>query len=246
MNIIAQSAAAAAVVSFAASSLAVWGVRYEVNSGSGWSSSTTVNVLSGAKSVDFRIIVYHDGTNIVVGSSGTGTALSPSRLVMSQRLTSFGNQAWGDDVVTLDKSVLSGNAAALEQSTDGQDLILGRPNSILSFTSNLGDTILNPRPQRLELEFFHGTILIGNNLNAALNRTINLTANSFAYPNAANGTGGPFGASFYVENGNPVGIGAVQEAGITLSAQINVIPAPAALSLFSIAMLPLARRRSRN
>lgn len=201
-------------------------------------------MLSGAKSVDFRITVYHDGTNIAVGGDGSGTAWSPFRLVMTQRLTNFGDAAWGDDVVTFNRSVSAGNPAALEESTDGQDLILGRTNSPLSFASNLSDLILNPRPQRLELEYYHGTILIGNFTTAALNRTIMLTANSFSYPGATNGSGGPFGATFFFDSGNPAGSGAIQEASATLSAQINVIPAPSAFLAF--AAFPLARRRSRN
>lgn len=53
-----------AVVVFAAQAGATWGMKYQVNDGSGWTSQLTVNVATGPKSIDFRVIGYHDGDRV--------------------------------------------------------------------------------------------------------------------------------------------------------------------------------------
>ncbi len=213
------------------SALAVWGVKYEVNAGAGWTTAATVDVSSGPKSVDFRISVYHDGAEHLLPGLGSNlTAWAPLRLCNSQRVTNFGNPLFGDGLVSFNLAVSVSNAKALVHSQAGSDLILGTPNSIYSFASDTALGAINPRPQKLETQYYAGKLLIGNSGAAAKARTITLTANTFAYPNAGIGTGGAFGASFYASSTSS-NWGVATEASTTIPAVITVAaPCPGDLN----------------
>jgi len=188
--------AAATSICFCAPAFAGWGVKYEVNDGTGWSSSLTTDVSSGPQFIDFRISVYHDGMLVSSMDYGTGPAWAPLRLCNSQKIQNFGLAALGDSLLSFSAAVGSVNAKALVHAQSGSDRILGTPNSALSFAADSGYLQLNPRPQRLETIFYTGRIRIGNTGPEATSRTITLTANSFAYPDPSEGTGGTYGASF--------------------------------------------------
>ncbi|MBX3378995.1 MAG: hypothetical protein KF805_02785 [Phycisphaeraceae bacterium] len=188
--------AAAVSVCFCAQSFGIWGVRYEVNTGSGWSSSIAIDVSSGPKTIDFRISVYHDGMQVSSNEYGVGSAWAPLRLCNSQKIQNFGLASLGDNLMDFKAAVGTANPNALVHAQSGSDLVLGTPNSLLSFAADSGYLLLNPRPQRFETIFYTGQVLVGNTGPAATSRTITFTANSFAYPNADQGTGGTYGASF--------------------------------------------------
>jgi len=188
--------AAGITVCLCADSFAVWGVKYEVNGGSGWTSSISIDVTSGPKNVDFRISVYHDGMMVSSTEYGTAPAWAPLRLCNSQKIQNFGLATMGDSLLIFKKEVGTANAKALENAQSGSDRILGTPNSALSFASDSGYLLLNPRPQKFETLFYSGQIRVGNTGAGATSRTITMTANSFAYPSADEGAGGAFGASF--------------------------------------------------
>jgi hypothetical protein len=188
--------AASISICLCAHAFAVWGVKYQVNDGSGWSSSTTIDVSSGPKILDFRITVYHDGMQVSSADHGAGPAWAPLRLCNSQKFQNFGLAALGDSLLAFNASVGTANAKALMHAQTGSDRILGTPNSALSFAADTGYLQLNPRPQKFETIFYTGQIRVGNTGPGSSPRTITLTANSFAYPGASEGTGGTFGASF--------------------------------------------------
>ncbi|MGH7243804.1 MAG: dockerin type I domain-containing protein [Phycisphaerales bacterium] len=221
--------AAALSLCAGSSALAVWGLKYEVNAGGGWTDAATIDVSSGAVTVDFRITVYHDGSTLVNGAWGSLTALAPLRLCNSQIITNFGDASFGDSLLSYKVSVDSVNPKALVHSQSGADMVLGTANSVYSFASNTA--IVIPHPQQLEVQFYAGKMLIGNGGLGATSRTITLTANSFGFPGADSGTGGPFGASFFVVRNGSNGHGVVTSASTTLPATITVqLPCPADLN----------------
>lgn len=188
--------AAAILICFCAHSFAVWGVKYQVNDGTGWSSSIAIDVSSGPRTIDFQISVYHDGMLVSSGDYGDGHAWAPLRLCNSQKIQNFGLAALGDSLLSFKAEVGTANSKALAHSQSGSDRILGTPNSAFSFAADTGYLLLNPRPQKFETIFYSGRIRVGNTGTAAISRTITFTANSFAYPDADEGAGGTFGASF--------------------------------------------------
>lgn len=200
--------------------LAVWGVKYEVNSGAGWSSSIAIDVTSAPQTIDFRISVYHDGMPVSSSEYGTAPAWAPLRLCNSQKIQNFGIVAWGDSLLNFAAAVGTANTKALVHAQSGQDHILGTPDSVLSFAADSGYLQLHPRPQRLETIFYTGRIRIGNTGAAATTRTITLTANSFSAPNADEGTGGQFGGSFATSG--DLAFGVALEAATPLPATIRV------------------------
>lgn len=209
-----------ALTAISSASLAGWGVRYEVNAGSGWTSAATIDVSGGAKTVDFRISVFIEGTLMINSPKGLSPAVAPLRLCNSQKLTNFGDPASGDSVLQFTKTVLGGNSKALERSLSGSDTILGVPNSIFSFSANT--EALSPHPVQLEKQFYFGTIRVGNSTPNAVSRTITLTANSFSFPGAPGGSGGTYGGSFFVVvNGQNSGA-AADEPGVAIPAIITV------------------------
>ena len=216
------------------SALAVWGVKYEVNSGSGWTDATTIDVSGGPQTIDFRISVYHDGSTLVqTTSTGIKTAWAPLRLCNSQTVTNFGWPGSGDSVVSFTRTTSAGNAKALAIAQSGSDAILGTPNVLHSFSSNLDYSISGSYVQQLNLQFYAGKLRIGNSSSAAQSRTITLTAFSFGYPGADTGTGGPYGASFFTTpvNGALGKHGIVQAPAVVLPAVITVkVPCPADLN----------------
>ncbi len=187
--------AALVICCLCAQSFALWGVKYEVNDGTGWASSKTIDVSSGPKTVDFRISVDHDGMQVASSDHGAGPAWAPLRLCNSQKIQNFGLASMGDSVLNFTAAVATANSKALVHAQSDSDRILGTPNSVLSFASDTGYLLLDPRPQRFQTTFFTGQIRIGNTGPAATSRTITLTANSFAYPDASEGSGGIYGAS---------------------------------------------------
>ncbi len=211
---------AAMSIWFCAQSLAGWGVRYEVNAGAGWSSSIAIDVSSGPKIVDFRISVYHDGMMVSSSDYGTGPAWAPLRLCNSQKIQNFGVAAMGDSVLSFSAAVGTANAKALVQAQSGPDRILGTPNSAFSFAADSGYLLLDPRPQKFETLFYSGQVRVGNTGTAATSRIITFTANSFAYPNAVEGAGGAYGASFATSPA--LAFGVALEAATPIAAFINV------------------------
>lgn len=211
------------------SALAGWGLRYEVDSGSGWSAATTIDVSSGPKTVDFRIIAYHDGAMQVKLSNGTTkTALAFLRLCNSQKVAGFGSAGSGDALVSFAHTVTGANDKALVHAQVGSNMILGTPNDVHSFAFDTQYGLNPPILQKLETRFYAGRIQVG--AGAGTSRTITITANSFGYPNAGGGSGGPYGSSFYVnptyaENGLSMSPAVVLPAVITVEA-----PCPADLS----------------
>ncbi|MBN8597878.1 MAG: hypothetical protein J0L78_09410 [Planctomycetes bacterium] len=223
MNITGIFGAAGFALVACASALGGWGVKYEVNAGSGWTSGASIDVSSGPVAVDFRISVYHDGAMMInVSSWGSTLAVAPLRLCNSQRITNFGDNAFGDSLVSYVATVDSCNKKALESSRSGADLILGTPNSIYSFASNT--QMMIPHPVQLEKQFYAGKLLIGNAGSGATSRTITLTANTFSYPGAQPGTGGLYGASFFALRNGSNGNGPAIEAGVSIPAVITVRP----------------------
>ena len=216
-----------ALTAIASASLAGWGVRYEVNSGSGWTSAATIDVSDGPKNVDFRISVFIEGTLMIKGGYfPLSPAVAPLRLCNSQKLTNFGDPAAGDSVLLFKKTVLGGNAKALQVAQSGPDTILGVAGTVLSFSSNT--EILVPHPVQLEKQFYLGTIRVGNATAAAQSRTITLTANSFSFPGADGGSGGAYGGSFFVVMYGQNSNGPATEPGVTVPATITVqLPCPA-------------------
>ncbi|MGH7243803.1 MAG: hypothetical protein ACREJD_10335 [Phycisphaerales bacterium] len=218
MKFIGHLAAATLAMCAGGSAFAVWGVKYEVNSGSGWTTATTIDVSGGPKSVDFRISVYHDGAMAV---SGGGIAWAPFRFCNSQRINNFGNAVFGDTLVTFKCSLGTVNSMALAHNEVGSDMILGTPNVIQGFASNINYAFVVPRPQQLSTEYYNGKLLVGNSGSGSSSRTITLTANSFSFPGAANGSGGAYGASFFVSNTTSA-FGVALEAATTVPAVITV------------------------
>lgn len=188
--------AVATSVCVCAHSFAAWGVKYEVNTGTGWSTSAAVDVSAGPQVIDFRISVYHDGMIVASSVYGSAPAWAPLRLCNSQKIQNFGLAALGDSLLSFAAAVGTANPKALLHAQSGSDHILGTPNSVFSFAADTGYLMLDPRPQILETIFYSGKIRVGNNGPAATLRTITLTANSFAYPDADEGTGGTYGGSF--------------------------------------------------
>lgn len=209
------------------SALAVWGLKYEVNSGSGWTTATTVDVSAGPVTVDFRISVYHDGATVV---SGGKTAWAPYRLCNSQKLTNF-STSFGDSLSSFTCSLSSFNPKALVHSESASNLILGSPNDVLSFSSNLAYLLVNPRAQQLSLQYYSGRVVLGNSGSGAQSRTMTLTANSFSFPGATGiAGGGPFGAIF-MTSATTSEYGAALEPSVTIPAVITVqLPCPADLT----------------
>lgn len=217
-----------ALTALSSASLAGWGVRYEVNAGSGWSSAATIDVSGGPKTVDFRISVFIEGTMMINTPKGLSPAVAPLRLCNSQKLTNFGDPASGDSVLQFTKTVLGGNSKALERSLSGSDTILGVPNSIFSFSANTDALI--PHPVQFEKQFYFGTIRVGNGTPNAMSRTITLTANSFSFPGAPGGSGGTYGGSFFVVVNGQNSNGPATEPGVAVPATITVqLPCPADL-----------------
>ncbi|MGH7243801.1 MAG: hypothetical protein ACREJD_10325 [Phycisphaerales bacterium] len=217
--------AAGVSVCVCANTFAVWGVRYEVNAGAGWSPSVAIDVSAGPKTIDFRISVYHDGMIVSSSVYGSAPAWAPLRLCNSQRIQNFGAAALGDSLLQFKPAVGSANAQALAHAQSGSDCILGTPNSVLSFAADSGYLLLHPRPQILETIFYTGQIRVGNIGAAASSRTITFNANSFAYPNADDGTGGMYGASFATSP--DLGYGVALEAATPIPATIVVgVPPP--------------------
>ncbi|MBX3389842.1 MAG: hypothetical protein KF691_10360 [Phycisphaeraceae bacterium] len=212
--------AAAMSIVFCAPSFATWGVKYQVNAGAGWSSSITVDVSSSPKTVDFRIIVYHDGMTVSSTEYGSAPAWAPLRLCNSQKIQNFGLASLGDSLLSFKAEVGTVNSSALVHVQSGADRILGTPNSAFSFASDSDYLLLNPRPQRLETIFYSGQIRIGNTGAAATVRSIVLTANSFAYPDAGQGMGGMYGASFVTAPS--LGFGVALQPAIPIPAVISV------------------------
>lgn len=210
----------AAAMLMSSAALATWGVRYEVNAGTGWLSSITIDVASAPRVLDFRITVYHDGMPVYSNDYGTAPARAPLRLCNSQKIQNFGLASLGDSLLSFTASVGTANSNALTHTQVGSDRILGTPNSPLSFASDSNYMLLNPRPERFETVFYTGKFRVGNNGAAATTRTIILTANSFAYPSAGEGMGGQYGASF-VTSPN-FGFGVAQEPATTIPAIITV------------------------
>lgn len=221
--------AAALAMAISGSALAGWGLRYEVNSGSGWSAATTIDVSSGPKTVDFRIIGYHDGAMQVKLSNGTTkTALAFLRLCNSQKVVDFGSPGSGDALISFAHTVTGANDKALAHAQVGPNMILGTPNVVHSFAFDTQYGLNPPILQKLETPFYAGKLQIG--VGAGTSRAITITANSFGYPTSVGGAGGPFGASFYTspsygENGIAMSPAVVLPAVITVEA-----PCPADLS----------------
>lgn len=184
-------------------SLAAWSVRYEINDGNGWTNSFSANISREPLTLDFRIVVSLTGPTTVQTNAGTATALTPQRLCNSQRVTNFGGAGSGDQILSFVRSVSSGNDAGLARSQSGADTILGTPNAATSFAGDLSYAIANPHPARADTEFYRGRLVIGNATAGAKERTITLTANTFAYPSATAMFGGAFGASFLTTVNDP-------------------------------------------
>lgn len=218
-----------ALTALTSASLAGWGVRYEVNTGNGWTSAATIDVSDGPKNVDFRISVFIEGTLMIKGGYfPLSPAVAPLRLCNSQKLTNFGDPVAGDSVLLFKKTVLGGNAKALQVAQSGSDTILGVAGTVLSFSSNT--EILVPHPVQLEKQFYLGTIRVGNATAAAQSRTITLTANSFSFPGADGGSGGAYGGSFFVVVNGQNSNGPATEPAVTVPATITVqLPCPADL-----------------
>jgi len=221
--------AAALAMMVSGSALAAWGLRYEVNTGSGWTTATTIDVSSGPKTLDFRIIAYHDGAMQVKLPNGTTkTALAFLRLCNSQRVVDFGSPGSGDALVSFAHTVTGANEKALANAQVGSDMILGTPNVLHSFAYDTRYGLNPPILQKLETPFYAGKLQIG--AGAGTSRTITITANSFGYPTSGGGAGGPFGASFYV-NPSYGESGIAMSPAVVLPAVITVeIPCPADLS----------------
>lgn len=201
-----------------------WGVRYEVNAGSGWTSSITIDVAPAPKTLDFRISVYHDGMQVSSTDYGVGNAWAPLRLCNSQKIQNFGLAALGDSLISFRAAVGTANAQALAHAQSGPDRVLGTPNSLFSFASDSGYLLLDPRPQKFETVFFTGQVRVGNIGAAATARTIVFTANSFAYPDADEGMGGTNGASFVTSP--ELNFGVAMQAAVPIPAVITVGQAP--------------------
>jgi len=197
-------AAVALTLLASANALAVWGVRYEVNDGNGWTSSLNLNLSRDSQSIDFRIIVYHDGATTVQTSVGNRTAIGPQRLCNSQKISNFGAAGLGDSLISFGRTVPDGNTAALEVTQVGSDKVLGRPNAAVSFSADLDYAFTLPHVPKAELQFYQGTFVIGNAAPASRERTITLTANTFSYPNATIMNGGAYGAAFLYTIDTPV------------------------------------------
>ncbi|MGH7242698.1 MAG: hypothetical protein ACREJD_04715 [Phycisphaerales bacterium] len=232
----------AALAVLAHSACAVWGVRYEVNSGSGWTNALTIDVASGVKNVDFRISMYHDGhEDLDADPVGTLFAWIPLRLTMSHKITNFGDAGVGDSVQSFK---VAGNfgigTLALAQSFDGINQILGTPNVRQSFVSNLFAGNPDPRPQQLEVTFYTGTLQIGNLGSLARSREILLTANSYSDPDHSAGLYG--GTFYYNATGFALSKNALTSA-VTLDAKITVIPAAASAAFALPLCVCIARRR---
>lgn len=214
---------AAVSICLSAPALAGWGVRYEVNDGDGWASSKSIDVTAAPRILDFRISVYHDGMIVSSTDYGAAPAWAPLRLCNSQRIQNFGLASLGDSLVSFAAAVGTANPKALLHAQSGSDRVLGTPNSIFSFAADSGYLLLNPRPQKLETIFYTGSIRIGNTGAGAITRVITLTANSFAYPGADDGTGGMYGASFATTAA--LAFGVAQEAATPIPA-IIIVGAP--------------------
>lgn len=238
-----HTSAILAIAGGSALASAVWGVRYEVDTGSGWTRNATVDVGGGSKVVDFRIFVYHDGQTLVRAGANNVLAVNPLRLCMTHKLQNFGSAASGDGLISFDHSVQVSNAVAKETALSGNDFILGRPNDALSFASNLADGLRTPPPAKSEVEFYRGQIRIGNATPGALNRLLSFTANTFSAPNANDSQGGPFGASFLYNSPGAGDFGLAQESATVLGADIAVIPSVATTTPLFAALALAARRR---
>ena len=209
-----------------------WGVRYEVNDGSGWNTALTIDASNGPVALDFRISVYHDGQMIVRWDNSGGVtitpepapgfAVAPLRLCMSQRITNFGTPGSGDSVVSYRAAVSHYNAKSLIKSQSGPDMILGTPNSVYSFASNLSYAFSPDHAPALQTPYFLGKMQIGS----GSSRTITITANTFAYPNAVAGNGGIYGGSFYTDPARAIW-GAAPTPAVVIPAIITVaMPCP--------------------
>ncbi|MBN8598039.1 MAG: hypothetical protein J0L78_10235 [Planctomycetes bacterium] len=214
----------AAAVMICAPALAAWGVRYEVNGGSGWTSSIPIDVTAGPRTLDFRIGVYHDGMEVSSADYGVGNAWAPLRLCNSQKIQNFGLASMGDSLLSFRAAVGTANAKALVHAQVGADRVLGTPNSQFSFASDTGYLLLDPRPQRFETIFYTGQVRIGNTGAGATTRIITFTANSFSYPNPDEGMGGPYGASFVTSP--ELTFGVAMQAAVAIPAIITVGQAP--------------------
>ena len=136
--------AAALAATLCGTSLAVWGVRYEVNAGRGWTTAETIDVSTSPLTLDFRISVYHDGQMQLPTSAGPQTAVAPMRLCNSQKITNFGAPGSGDSLVSFRVTVSHSNPMAIAKSQAGPDMILGTPNDVHSFASNLSYAMSPP------------------------------------------------------------------------------------------------------
>lgn len=206
--------------------LSAWGVRYEVNTGNGWVASTTIDTSAGAVPLDFRISVFHDGGLIVPPPNSNvsfnppqtpSLAVAPLRLCNSQRITNFGAPGSGDSILSFRATVSHSNPKAVVNSNAGSDTILGTPNSVYSFASNLSYGFQPLGTPVLETQFYSGRLLIGT----GTSRIITITANSFAYPNAADGNGGTNGGSFYTDPARAIW-GPAAEPALAIPAVITV------------------------
>lgn len=239
-----------AVVVFAAQAGATWGMKYQVNDGSGWTSQLTVNVATGPKSIDFRVIGYHDGaTELVInpsdGYSPTGLAYAPRRFTGTSVFENLSVSAFGDAISNLRRTTSHGNDILFEQHPSGTSTVLGRVGDAKSFASQLPPPG-TPPVVRLEQVFFTGTLLVGNGTQASLNRVILMRLNS------GGPTSGADRNSPILFDGPPDSIYGLPTIGVSLTprtdvnATITVIPSPAASAMAVLVGSFGCRRRRRD
>lgn len=186
----------------AGNAAAAWGFKYEVFNGTTWTNKLTVNVYNGAVDVPFRMSVWNDGKSKVnIYKNGkylvATPALQPLRVQVSSRISNWGTTANGDQMVSMQKEVISAGSQALLTSMAAKDTVVGVAKGVYSFFGNLKPLYADYAQSTPELTYFTGVMRIGNNTAAAKNRTIKVAANTIGAPSPNSGNGGAYGASFY-------------------------------------------------
>lgn len=216
----------------AGSASAVYGLRYQVSKDDGATWSSIIADARSGDTITFRVLAYHDGTDIVSSTNpspgGSGATRSVARHVGTHKITNWRS---GDVLVNWNYSLASGNSAFRAQSIVGNDQILGTPSNAASFTAVL--LVSGPRPYIAEQELARGFFQIGSDSGA---REMVVQNNTFG---AGNFPGLTFYYSDTVVNSAAPTTARVDEAATVL---VNV-PAPGALSWAAALGLWAGRRR---
>ena len=266
-----KSASFTLALLFACPALGAWGLKYEVWSGTDWTSNQTVNVASGAVDINFRISIWNDGLSSIAALKPkkgvkapivAANVTQPLRLQSSSRISNWGSIASGDQLRAFNVTVPASGRDSTRATLTGPDTVLGVAGSKTSFASNL-----TPKRQVYGqfiplMTYFQGTMRIGNRTAAARDRTITLNVDSLGAASPNSGNGGVYGASFYgaFPDRNEIA-GTIREEAVNFDATIHVIssgargvasanlslpahlPAPPTIALTSSAFLATARRR---